>query len=160
MITVFLVTAPGTVRRGLTEILEQDPALTVVGGAADVAQARSRIPALRPDVAVLDARLPDGDGIELCRELLAGIDKLRCLILASYPDEQAMMAAMDAGASGYVVKDIKGMELASAIREIGAGRSLLDNRAGAALLARRRAWGVVADTARTTKHRTRRSRSA
>ncbi|WP_067708161.1 response regulator [Nocardia yamanashiensis] len=138
MIKVFLVDDHEIVRRGLIDLLEGDPELTVVGEAGDVAQALARIPALRPDVAVLDVRLPDGNGIELCRELLSRLDDLRCLILTSFTDEQAMMDAILAGASGYVVKDIKGMELAKAIKEIGAGRSLLDNRAAAALMERLR----------------------
>ncbi|WP_067820789.1 response regulator [Nocardia inohanensis] len=138
MIKVFLVDDHEIVRRGLIDLLEGDPELTVVGEAGDVAQALARIPALRPDVAVLDVRLPDGNGIELCRELLSRIDDLRCLILTSFTDEQAMMDAILAGASGYVVKDIKGMELAKAIKEIGSGRSLLDNRAAAALMERLR----------------------
>ncbi|NNH68725.1 response regulator transcription factor [Nocardia uniformis] len=138
MIRVFLVDDHEIVRRGLIDLLEEDPDLTVVGEAGDVAQALARIPALRPDVAVLDVRLPDGNGIELCRELLSRLDDLRCLILTSYTDEQAMMDAILAGASGYVVKDIKGMELAKAIKEVGAGRSLLDNRAAAALMERMR----------------------
>ncbi|MGV9840067.1 response regulator, partial [Nocardia niigatensis] len=104
MIKVFLVDDHEIVRRGLTDLLEEDPELTVVGEAGDVAQALARIPALHPDVAVLDVRLPDGNGIELCRDLLADIDDLRCLILTSYTDEQAMMDAILAGASGYVVK--------------------------------------------------------
>ncbi|NNH69287.1 response regulator transcription factor [Nocardia uniformis] len=138
MIKVFLVDDHEIVRRGLVDLLEGDPELTVVGQAGDVAQALARIPALRPDVAVLDVRLPDGNGIELCRELLSRMDDLRCLILTSFTDEQAMMDAILAGASGYVVKDIKGMELAKAIKEVGAGRSLLDNRAAAALMDRLR----------------------
>ncbi|MFI6865913.1 response regulator [Nocardia sp. NPDC050406] len=138
MIKVFLVDDHEIVRRGLFDLLEGDPDLTVVGEAGDVAQALARIPALRPDVAVLDMRLPDGNGIELCRELLSRSDDLRCLILTSFTDEQAMMDAILAGASGYVVKDIKGMELAKAIKEVGSGRSLLDNRAAAALLDRLR----------------------
>ncbi|MFB7715941.1 MULTISPECIES: response regulator [unclassified Nocardia] len=138
MINVFLVDDHEIVRRGLIDLLEGDPELTVVGEAGDVAQALARIPALRPDVAVLDVRLPDGNGIELCRELLDKLDDLRCLILTSFTDEQAMMDAILAGASGYVVKDIKGMELARAIKEVGAGRSLLDNRAAAALMERLR----------------------
>ncbi|MFC9994014.1 response regulator [Nocardia sp. NPDC127526] len=138
MIKVFLVDDHEIVRRGLVDLLEGDPELTVVGEASDVAQALARIPALRPDVAVLDVRLPDGNGIELCRELLSRLDDLRCLILTSFTDEQAMMDAILAGASGYVVKDIKGMELAKAIKEVGSGRSLLDNRAAAALMERLR----------------------
>ncbi|UAK31352.1 response regulator transcription factor [Nocardia asteroides] len=139
MITVFLVDDHEIVRRGLVDLLSDDPELSVVGEAGDVAQAFARIPALRPDVAVLDVRLPDGNGIELCRDLLSKLDDLRCLILTSFTDEQAMLDAILAGASGYVVKDIKGMELAKAIKEVGAGRSLLDNRAAAALMQRLRA---------------------
>ncbi|MGK8503381.1 response regulator [Nocardia asiatica] len=139
MITVFLVDDHEIVRRGLVDLLSDDPELSVVGEAGDVAQALARIPALRPDVAVLDVRLPDGNGIELCRDLLSKLDDLRCLILTSFTDEQAMLDAILAGASGYVVKDIKGMELAKAIKEVGAGRSLLDNRAAAALMQRLRA---------------------
>ncbi|MQY27748.1 response regulator [Nocardia aurantia] len=138
MITVFLVDDHEIVRRGLVDLLSGDPELTVVGEAGDVAGALARIPALRPDVAVLDVRLPDGNGIELCRELLSKLDDLRCLILTSFTDEQAMMDAILAGAGGYVVKDIKGMELASAIKAVGSGRSLLDNRAAAALMDRLR----------------------
>ncbi|MGW4531988.1 response regulator [Nocardia sp. NPDC004340] len=138
MTTVFLVDDHEIVRRGLVDLLESDPDITVVGEASDAAQALARIPALNPDVAVLDVRLPDGNGIELCRDLLSRLDGLRCLILTSFTDEQAMMDAILAGASGYVVKDIKGMELAKAIKEIGAGRSLLDNRAAAALMDRLR----------------------
>ncbi|WP_330180139.1 response regulator transcription factor [Nocardia sp. NBC_01503] len=138
MIKVFLVDDHEIVRRGLVDLLDSDPELSVIGEAADVAQALARIPALRPDVAVLDVRLPDGNGIELCRELLSRVDDLRCLILTSFTDEQAMMDAILAGASGYVVKDIKGMELAKAIKEVGSGRSLLDNRAAAALMDRLR----------------------
>ncbi|MBF6328341.1 response regulator [Nocardia transvalensis] len=138
MIKVFLVDDHEIVRRGLADLLEGDPDLTVVGEAGDVAQALARIPALRPDVAVLDVRLPDGNGIELCRDLLTSLDDLRCLILTSFTDEQAMLDAILAGASGYVVKDIKGMELAQAIKAVGSGRSLLDNRAAAALMDRLR----------------------
>ncbi|MGK8524979.1 response regulator [Nocardia asteroides] len=138
MITVFLVDDHEIVRRGLADLLSADPELSIIGEAGDVAQALARIPALRPDVAVLDVRLPDGNGIELCRDLLSKLDDLRCLILTSFTDEQAMLDAILAGASGYVVKDIKGMELAKAIKEVGAGRSLLDNRAAAALMQRLR----------------------
>src|SRR5262245_15323050 len=98
----------------------------------------ARIPAARPDVAVLDVRLPDGSGIDLCRDLLAAHDEIRCLILTSFTDEQSMLDAILAGASGYVVKDIRGMELAAAINTVGAGKSLLDNRAAAALMSRLR----------------------
>jgi len=136
--TVFLVDDHEVVRRGLVDLLSGDPDLTVVGEAGSVAEALARIPAARPDVAVLDVRLPDGSGIDLCRDLLAAHDDLRCLILTSFTDEQSMLDAILAGASGYVVKDIRGMELAHAIKEVGAGKSLLDNRAAAALMSKLR----------------------
>lgn len=138
MVRVFLVDDHEVVRRGLIDLLSDDPDLEVVGEAGTVAQAMARIPALQPDVAVLDVRLPDGNGVELCRDLLARMPELRCLILTSYTSDEAMLDAILAGASGYVVKDIKGMELAQAIKEVGAGRSLLDNRAAAALMAKLR----------------------
>ncbi|WP_067901793.1 response regulator [Nocardia vaccinii] len=138
MTTVFLVDDHEIVRRGLIELLEDDPELTVIGEAGDVTHALARIPALRPDVAVLDVRLPDGNGIELCRELLSKVEGLRCLILTSFTDQQAMLDAILAGASGYAVKDIKGMELAEAVKTVAAGRSLLDSRAAAVLMERLR----------------------
>ncbi|KAA0919244.1 response regulator transcription factor [Dietzia sp. ANT_WB102] len=138
MTTVFLVDDHEIVRRGLIEVLDADPTLTVVGEADSCSQALARIPALRPDVAVLDVRLPDGNGIELCRELLDKVEGLRCLILTSYTEDQAMMDAILAGASGYVVKDITGMELAKAVSDVGQGRSMLDNRAAAVLMDRLR----------------------
>ena len=138
MITVFLVDDHEVVRRGLVDLLSGDPDLQVVGEAGSVAEAKARIPAARPDVAVLDVRLPDGSGIDLCRELLAAHDGLRCLILTSFTDEQSMLDAILAGASGYVVKDIRGMELAQAIKTVGSGKSLLDNRAAAALMSKLR----------------------
>ncbi|ORM36788.1 response regulator transcription factor [Williamsia sp. 1135] len=139
MISVFLVDDHEIVRRGLIELIDADPNLTVVGEAGTCSQALARIPALRPDVAVLDVRLPDGNGIELCRELLTKLDGLKCLMLTSFTEDQAMMDAILAGASGYVVKDITGMDLTKAINDVGAGKSLLDNRAAAALMDRLRA---------------------
>ncbi len=136
MLTVFLVDDHEVVRRGVGDLLDEEADLTVVGQAGSVAEALARIPALRPDVAVLDMRLPDGNGVELCRELRSRMPELNCLILTSFTDEQAMMDAILAGAGGYVIKDIKGMELVSAVRTVGAGRSLLDTRAAAALMAR------------------------
>ncbi|QBS45338.1 response regulator transcription factor [Nocardia sp. CS682] len=138
MVKVFLVDDHEIVRRGIGDLIGLEPDLEVVGEAGSYAQALARIPALRPDVAVLDVRLPDGNGIELCRELLTANTGLRCLILTSFTDEQAMLNAILAGASGYVVKDIKSLELIEAIREVGAGKSLLDNRAAAALMAKLR----------------------
>lgn len=138
MVKVFLVDDHEVVRRGLVDLLGADPELDVVGEAGSVAEAMGRVPAARPDVAVLDVRLPDGNGIELCRDLLSRMPDLRCLILTSYTSDEAMLDAILAGASGYVVKDIKGMELARAVKDVGAGRSLLDNRAAAALMAKLR----------------------
>lgn len=145
MVTVFLVDDHEIVRRGIIDLLSADPELDVVGEAGSVAQALARIPALQPDVAVLDVRLPDGNGIELCRELLSKMPDLRCLMLSSFTAEEAMLDAILAGASGFVVKDIKGMELAKAIKEIGAGKSLLDNRAAAALMAKLRGAAETSD---------------
>ncbi|MBR7190798.1 MULTISPECIES: response regulator transcription factor [Gordonia] len=147
MIRVFLVDDHEIVRRGLVELLDSVSDVEVVGEAASVAQALARIPAVSPDVAVLDVRLPDGNGIELCRELLSRVDGLRCLMLTSLTDDEAMMDAILAGASGYVIKDITGLELARAIAEVGAGRSLLDNRAAAALMDRLRARQDAAEPA-------------
>lgn len=138
MVKVFLVDDHEVVRRGLIDLLSADPELEVVGEAGSVSEALARIPAAQPDVAVLDVRLPDGNGIELCRDLLSRIPDLRCLMLTSYSSDEAMLDAILAGASGYVVKDIKGMELARAIKDVGAGLSLLDNRAAAALMAKLR----------------------
>ncbi len=138
MVKVFLVDDHEVVRRGLADLLASDPELEIVGDAGSVSEAKVRIPALRPDVAVLDVRLPDGNGIELCRDLLSDLPELRCLMLTSFTSDEAMLEAILAGASGYVVKDIKGMELAHAIKEVGAGKSLLDNRAAAALMAKLR----------------------
>src|SRR6201987_280244 len=138
MVRVFLVDDHEVVRRGLADLLASDAELEIIGDAGSVAEAMVRIPALKPDVAVLDVRLPDGNGIELCRDLLSDLPALRCLMLTSFTSDEAMLEAILAGASGYVVKDIRGMELAQAIKDVGAGKSLLDNRAAAALMARLR----------------------
>ncbi|MFF0526763.1 response regulator [Nocardia amikacinitolerans] len=138
MIKVFLVDDHHIVRRGVADLIDIESDMDVVGEAGSVSQALARIPALQPDVAVLDVRLPDGNGIELCRELLSQQPRLRCLILTSFTDEQAMLDAILAGASGYVVKDIGTTDLVDAIRDVGSGKSLLDNRAAAALMAKLR----------------------
>ncbi|SEC65193.1 two component transcriptional regulator, LuxR family [Amycolatopsis tolypomycina] len=138
MLRVFLVDDHEVVRRGVADLLDEDENLTVVGQAASVSQALARIPALNPDVAVLDVRLPDGNGIELARELRSKLPELKCLMLTSFTDEQAMLDAVMAGASGFVIKDIKGMDLVSAVRDVGAGKSLLDAHATAALMAKLR----------------------
>ncbi|NKQ51794.1 response regulator transcription factor [Amycolatopsis sp. K13G38] len=139
MISVFLVDDHELVRRGVRDLLEADQDLTVVGEAGTAAQALARIPALRPDVALLDVRLPDGNGVELCRDLRSRVPETNVLMLTSYTDEEAMFNAILAGASGYVIKDIQGLSLLAAVREVGSGRSLLDNRAAATLMAKLRA---------------------
>lgn len=138
---VFLVDDHEAVRRGLVDLLGTDPELDCVGEAGSVAEAMNKIPAIGPDVAVLDDWLPDGNGIELCRELLSCVLDLRCLILTSSTSDEAMLNAILAGASGYVVKDIKGMELACAIKDVGAGRSLLETHAAATMMAR--LWWII-----------------
>jgi two-component system response regulator DevR len=139
VLTVFLVDDHEVVRRGVADLLDEEDDLTVIGQAGTVADALSRVPALMPDVVVLDVRLPDGNGVELCRELRSRLPELNCLMFTSFTDEQAMMDAILAGAGGYVIKDIKGMDLVSAVRTVGSGRSLLDNRAASALMNRIRA---------------------
>ncbi|MDT7797074.1 MAG: two-component system, NarL family, response regulator DevR [Actinomycetota bacterium] len=139
VITVFLVDDHELVRRGVAELVDDEADLTVVGQASSVAEALARIPALRPDVAVLDVRLPDGNGVELCRDLRSALPGLRCLMLTSFTDENSMVEAVLAGAEGYVIKDVKGLQLVDAIRRVGAGETLLDGRAVAALVAELRA---------------------
>jgi two-component system response regulator DevR len=139
MLTVFLVDDHEVVRRGVAEMLDDEDDLSVIGQASSVSEALARIPALRPDVAVLDMRLPDGNGVELCRDLRSKLPELQCLMLTSYTDDQAMMDAILAGAAGYVIKDIKGTDLVSAVRTVGTGQSLLDSRAATALMNRIRA---------------------
>ncbi|MFC3965839.1 response regulator [Nocardia jiangsuensis] len=151
MLGVFLVDDHEIVRRGLVDLLQSDPELTVVGQAGTVAAALAGVRAVHPDVAVLDVRLPDGNGIELCRDLLAEHDGLRCLILTSFSDEHAMLDAVLAGAGGYVVKNIKGMELAEAIKQVGAGRSLLGGRSAETLEARLRHASGAATLERLTE---------
>ncbi|MCP2260988.1 two component transcriptional regulator, LuxR family [Streptoalloteichus tenebrarius] len=137
-VRVFLVDDHEIVRRGIADLLESDPELTVVGEAASVAEALARVPASQPDVAVLDVRLPDGNGVELCRELRSRMPELRCLMLTSFADDEALLDAIMAGASGFVLKQVLGGDLVTAIRTVGAGQSLLDTRTTSALLARLR----------------------
>jgi len=138
VITVFLVDGHAMVRRELAELLSADPELEVVGEADTISSAMARIPTVRPTVAVLDIQFPDGSGIDLCRELLAVLPQMRCLILSSFNDERSMIDAILAGASGYVAKDIRGDEIAAAVKTVGSGKSLLDNRAAEVLMDRLR----------------------
>jgi two-component system, NarL family, response regulator DevR len=138
VIRVFLLDDHEIVRRGLADLLETEADLTVVGEAGTAAEALNRIPAARPDVAVLDARLPDGSGIDVCRDIRSSMPQVRCLILTSYDDNDAVFAAVMAGASGYLLKEIRGSSLVDAIRQVAAGRSLLDPSVTERLLTRLR----------------------
>jgi two-component system response regulator DevR len=127
------------VRRGVADLLEAEPDLTVVGEAATAAEALARVPAVRPDVAVLDVRLPDGDGVMVCRELRSLLPDLRCLMLTSFADDDALFDAIMAGASGYVLKQIRGTDQVGAVRTVAGGQSLLDPGTTAKVLERMRA---------------------
>ncbi|WP_409328486.1 response regulator transcription factor [Trujillonella humicola] len=118
---VFLVDDHEVVRRGVAEVLEDDPGIVVVGEAGSAGEALARVPAVRPDVTVVDMRLPDGDGAEVCRRLRDRVPGLRCLVLTSYADEDAVAAAVAAGAAGYVLKQVRGAALVSAVRTVAAG---------------------------------------
>jgi two-component system, NarL family, response regulator DevR len=125
-VRVFLLDDHEVVRRGLRELLEADGGLEVVGEAGTAEEAIARIPPTRPDVAVLDVRLPDGDGIEVCREVRSSHPEIQCVILTSFTDDQALLQAILAGASGYVAKQLKGDDIVDAVRQVAAGQSLLD----------------------------------
>ncbi|MFE7182652.1 response regulator [Streptomyces erythrochromogenes] len=133
-IKVFLLDDHEVVRRGLRDLLDAEGDITVVGEAATADQALARGPALRPDVAVLDVRLPDGDGIAVCRELRSRMPGLACLMLTSFDDEDALLDAIMAGAAGYVLKQIKGSDLVSAVRTVARGQSMLDPATTARLM--------------------------
>ena len=137
-IRVFILDDHELVRRGLTDLLTTTNDLTIVGEAATAADALHRIPAAAPDVALLDARLPDGSGIDVCREIRSCYPNVRCLILTSYDDDEALFAAVMAGASGYLLKQIGGNSLLEGIRQVAAGRSLLDPAVTGKLLDRLR----------------------
>ncbi|MFE9171331.1 response regulator [Streptomyces kebangsaanensis] len=137
-IRVFLLDDHEVVRRGVHDLLDDEPDITVIGEAATAEQALVRVPALRPDVAVLDVRLPDGDGVTVCRELRSRLPDLACLMLTSFDDEEALLDSIMAGASGYVLKQIQGSDLVSAVRTVARGQSLLDPSATAKLMARLR----------------------
>jgi DNA-binding NarL/FixJ family response regulator len=136
MIRVFLLDDHEVVRRGLAELLGQEDDMEVVGESGSAAEATRRIPAVRPDVAILDARLPDGSGIDVCRDIRAVDPSIKGLILTSYEDDEALFAAIMAGASGYVLKQIRGNDLVSAVRRVAEGQSLLDPAVTARVLER------------------------
>ena len=136
MIRVFLLDDHEVVRQGLRALLESTGDIEVVGESGSAVEATSRIPALHPDVAVLDARLPDGSGIEVCRSVRAVDPTIGALILTSYDDDEALFAAIMAGAAGYVLKEIRGNDLVEAIRQVAAGNSLIDPALTAKVLER------------------------
>lgn len=140
-ILVFLLDDHEVVRRGVHELLSAEGDIEVVGEAGTAAEALARIPATRPDVAVLDVRLPDGSGVEVCRDIRSRDERVTCLMLTSYADDEALFDAIMAGASGYVLKAIRGAELLAAVRDVAAGKSLLDPVATARVLQRLRDGG-------------------
>ncbi len=137
-IRVFLVDDHEVVRRGLVSLVELEEDLEVVGEAGSVAEALARVAPSHPEVMILDVRLPDGDGIELCREVKSAHPEIACLMLTSYSDDEALFSAILAGASGYLLKQIKGNDLVDAIRRVARGESLLDPAVTARVLARLR----------------------
>ena len=135
-IRVFLLDDHEIVRRGIKELLEGEPDIVVVGESGLADEAARRIPALRPDVAILDARLPDGSGIDVCREIRSRDPEIKALILTSYDDDEALFAAIMAGAAGYTLKQVRGNDLVETVRRVAAGQSTLDPSVTAAVLER------------------------
>ena len=135
-VRVYLLDDHEVVRRGLRTLLSSVPDIEVVGESGSAVEATSRIPALRPDVAVLDGRLPDGNGIEVCRAIRSVDPSINVLILTSYDDDEALFGAIMAGAAGYVLKEVNGMDLINAVRHVGDGKSLIDPALTATLLER------------------------
>lgn len=137
-IRVFLLDDHEVVRRGIADLIGLEKGMSVVGEAGSKAEALTRIPAARPDVAVLDVRLPDGTGVEVCRDIRSALPDIKCLMLTSYADDEALFDAIMAGASGYVLKEIRGNDLVDAVRQVAAGKSLLDPTATQRVLDRLR----------------------
>jgi DNA-binding NarL/FixJ family response regulator len=137
-IDVFLLDDHEVVRRGVADVLHSDPHIRVVGEARTAAEALARVPALKPDVAILDVRLPDGDGVSVCRELRSRMPQLKVIMLTSYSDDEALFEAIVAGASGYLLKQILGQDLVAGVRTVTAGGSLLDPTAATAVMERLR----------------------
>jgi len=135
-IRVFLLDDHEVVRRGLADLLGGEPDIEIVGESASAAEAIRRIPALRPDVAILDGRLADGSGIDVCREVRSRFPEINVLILTSFDDEEALFAAIMAGAAGYVLKQVRGRDLIEAVRTVARGQSLLDPAVTARVLER------------------------
>jgi two-component system, NarL family, response regulator DevR len=137
-VRVFLLDDHEVVRRGVRDLLEAQDDFEVVGEAGTAAEGLSRIPPTHPDVAVVDMRLPDGNGVEVCREVRSHDPSIQCLILTSFADDEALFDAIMAGAAGYLLKQIKGTDLVDAIRRVAAGQSLLDPNVTARVLERLR----------------------
>src|ERR1700676_771058 len=144
-IAVFLLDDHEIVRRGVRDMLEAEGDIKVTGEAGTAASALARIPALRPDVAVLDVRLPDGDGVTVCREIRSRMPEVACLMLTSFADDDALMDAVMAGAAGDVVEHIRGNDLVGAVRTVATGQSMLDPRAAGQLMARLRGQSAQQD---------------
>jgi DNA-binding NarL/FixJ family response regulator len=144
-ISVFLLDDHEIVRRGVRDLLDAEPDIEVAGEAGTAAEALDRIPALRPDVAVLDVRLPDGDGVLVCRDIRSALPDTACLMLTSFGDDQALLGAIMAGAAGYVLKATCGSDLVNAVRDVAAGRSMLDARAALEVMERLRDRMASAD---------------
>ena len=146
---MFLLDDHEVVRRGVRDLLEAGGDIEVVGEAGTVAEALARVPATDPDVAVLDVRLPDGTGIDVCRELRSSRPELRCLMLTSFDDDEALFEAIMAGAAGYLLKEVRANDLVESVRRVAAGQSLLDPRMTAQVLERLR--NPPAEDPRTAK---------
>jgi DNA-binding NarL/FixJ family response regulator len=145
-ITVFLLDDHEIVRRGIAQLLETEDDVQIVGESGTAAQACARIAALRPDVAILDVRLPDGDGVSVCRDIRSSVvPPPACLMLTSFSDDEALFGAIMAGAAGYLLKQITGTDLIGAVRTVAAGGSLLDPGATAVVLDRLRRGGQPDD---------------
>lgn len=144
-IRVFLVDDHEIVRRGVGSLLDDEDGIEVVGEAGTAAQAMARVPVLEPDVVVLDVRLPDGDGVTVCRDIRSMLPDTRMLMLTSYSDDEALYGAVMAGASGYILKQIHGTDLVGAVRTVAQGRSLLDPESTTRMLKRLREEAVRKD---------------
>src|SRR5215469_16124100 len=144
-IGVFLLDDHEIVRKGVRDLLEAEGDIAVVGEAGTARSALARIPALRPDVAILDVRLPDGDGVSVCREIRSALPEIACLMLTSFGDDEALFDAIMAGASGYVLKQIRALDLVGAVRTVAAGGSLLDQEAATRVMRRMREQAVRSD---------------
>jgi len=144
-IAVFVLDDQEIVRRGVRGLLETEPDIAVIGEAGTASAALARIPALRPDVAVLDVRLPDCDGVWVARQVRSRVPEVACLMLTAFSDEQALLDSILAGAAGYVLKQVRGRDLVSAVRTVADGRSLLDSRVVTEQLARMRDRAIRRD---------------